>query len=144
MAEQEQSLFRQKALDRISSPEQLTDYLRVTTPGIWVILAAVILLLGGLFVWSTVGTIETRVKAKAVVKDHSAVIILPELPQDAELKESETVVRIDDKEYVISSVERDEYGRISCKAEADLEDGTYDGLVILDRTKPIEFLITSR
>ena len=48
MAEQENgTLFRQKTLDRISSPEKLTDYLRVTNPGIWIFLAAVIVLLAG-------------------------------------------------------------------------------------------------
>ncbi|HAG12584.1 MAG TPA: NHLP bacteriocin system secretion protein, partial [Ruminococcus sp.] len=41
MAEQKAQVFRKKSLDRISSPEQLTDYLRVTNPGIWVVLAAV-------------------------------------------------------------------------------------------------------
>ena len=55
MAENTQTVFRKKTLDRISSPEQLTDYLRVTNPGIWVILAAVILLLAGVFAWSMVG-----------------------------------------------------------------------------------------
>ncbi len=39
------SFFRKKSLDRISSPEQLTDYLRVTNPGIWIFLAAVVVLL---------------------------------------------------------------------------------------------------
>ena len=35
-------IFRKKSLDRISSPEQLNDYIRVANPGIWMILAAVI------------------------------------------------------------------------------------------------------
>ena len=43
MADNTQTVFRKKTLDRIASPEQLTDYLRVTNPGIWVILVAVIL-----------------------------------------------------------------------------------------------------
>ena len=47
----EQSLFRKKSLDRISSPEQLNDYLRVTNPTVWVVLGAVILLLLGVIVW---------------------------------------------------------------------------------------------
>ena len=42
MSENQQTVFRQKTLERISSPEQLTDYLRVTNPGIWAVLAAVI------------------------------------------------------------------------------------------------------
>ena len=49
-----ETIFRQKTIDRISSPEQMTDYLRVTNPGIWVILVAVILLLAGVFAWSMV------------------------------------------------------------------------------------------
>ena len=44
------NIFRKKALDRISSPENLTDYLRVANPGIWVVLAAVILLLAGVII----------------------------------------------------------------------------------------------
>ena len=34
----EQSLFRKKAMDRISSPEDLTSYLKVTNPGVWSVL----------------------------------------------------------------------------------------------------------
>ena len=49
MTENEPTVFRKKALERMSSPEQLTDYLCVTNPGIWVLLAAVILLLGALY-----------------------------------------------------------------------------------------------
>lgn len=33
MEETKQTVFRKKTMDRISSPEQLTDYLRVTNPG---------------------------------------------------------------------------------------------------------------
>lgn len=49
MEENHQTVFRKKTLERISSPDQLTDYLCVTNPGIWVILVAVILLLAGVF-----------------------------------------------------------------------------------------------
>ena len=72
MEENNQSVFRKKTLERISSPEQLTDYLRVTNPGIWVILIAVIILMTGVFVWSCVGTLETKSPANVIVKDHVA------------------------------------------------------------------------
>ena len=55
--EQEQ-IFRKKSMDRISSPEQLNDYIRVTTPSVWVILAAAVVLLAGAIVWACFGTIE--------------------------------------------------------------------------------------
>ena len=41
------SLFRKKSIDRIQSPEQLNDYLRVANPAVWVLLAAILLLLAG-------------------------------------------------------------------------------------------------
>ena len=46
----DETIFRKKNIDRISSPEALNDYLRVTTPMVWLILAAVILLLVGFLV----------------------------------------------------------------------------------------------
>ena len=49
MTENESTVFRKMALERISSPEQLTDYLCVTNPGIWVLLAVAFLLLGALY-----------------------------------------------------------------------------------------------
>ena len=75
MAEkQESTLFRKKAMARISSPEDLTSYLRVTSPGMWIVLAAVIALLVGVFAWSAVGTLETTVDATAIVHSHTAQI----------------------------------------------------------------------
>ena len=47
-------LYRKESMDRIQSPEQLNDYLRMTNPSIWVILCAVIVLLAGLLVGMTV------------------------------------------------------------------------------------------
>ena len=35
-------IFRKKAVDRVNSPEQLNDYIRVTSPSIWMVLAGVI------------------------------------------------------------------------------------------------------
>ena len=55
----EKQLFRKESIERVSSPEQLSDYLRVTSPTVWVVLAAVILLLASLFVWSSVTAVES-------------------------------------------------------------------------------------
>ena len=50
-------LFRKKSIDRVSSPEQLNDYIRVTTPSVWLVLLAVILLLIGMLIWSIFGKV---------------------------------------------------------------------------------------
>ena len=54
------SIFRQKSIDRVSSPEQLNDYIRVTTPSVWLVLVAIILLLAGMVAWSVFGTVEAK------------------------------------------------------------------------------------
>ena len=140
MSENKQTVFRQKTLERISSPEQLTDYLRVTNPGIWAVLAAVILLLAGLFAWSTVGTLETTADATVVVSGSSARVIIT----GAGTLEEGMPVRIAGQEYRIVSTDTDEYGRMTGEAMVDLPDGTYQGEVVVDSTSPIDFLLESR
>ena len=54
------NIFRRKSIDRVSSPEQLNDYIRVTTPPVWLVLLAIILLLAGMVAWSVFGTAEVR------------------------------------------------------------------------------------
>ena len=69
-------LFRKQSMDRISSPEQLQDYMRVTSPGIWMVLSAVIVLLAGLIICSMVGKIETTYEVNAEVQDGKVSVIL--------------------------------------------------------------------
>ena len=53
-------LFRKKSLERISSPEALNDYIRVTSPAVWLILIATVILLLGMLAWSVFGTVEKQ------------------------------------------------------------------------------------
>lgn len=62
-------LFRQTSLDRISSPEQLNDYIKVSNPSIWAILGAIMVLLIAMIVWSITGSLPTTVTVKGIAKD---------------------------------------------------------------------------
>ena len=138
--QKEQSLFREKTLKRISSPEKLTDYLRVTNPGVWVLLAVVILLLGGMLIWASVGTLETTVSAKIIVKENVALVA----PEGNNLVKDGMPLRINDADYVIQTTTEDEYGRVFGMAEVTLPDGTYEGIVVTEQIRPIDFLFESR
>lgn len=77
-AGEKSKLFREKNLERLESPEQLNDYLRVTSPGVWMILSAVILLLIGVFIWAVFGRIEATTQAVVVTENGGSTCIVPE------------------------------------------------------------------
>ena len=54
----ETGIFREKSMERVSSPEELNDYIRVTTPSVWIVLIALAVLLVGMLAWSIFGTVE--------------------------------------------------------------------------------------
>lgn len=59
-------LFRKKSLDRVNSPEQLNDYIRVASPGVWPVVLSVLVLLVGIFVWVRFGHVDATVDAVAI------------------------------------------------------------------------------
>lgn len=134
------TVFRKKTLERIASPEQLTDYLRVTNPGIWAVLLSVILLLAGLLAWSMVGTLETKTEVRVVVSGHTAQVTAP----GPETLSEGMPLRVGGQESRIAYSRTDEYGRSVGTAEVNLPDGTYDGTVVTEAVHPISFLLESR
>ena len=61
------SIFRKKSLERVTSPEQLNDYIKVTTPSVWIILVATLILIIGTLVWAVFGKI--RVNTESGIKE---------------------------------------------------------------------------
>ena len=59
------NLFREKSLTRLSSPEQLNAYIRVSTPSVWLLLAAIVVLLFGVCVWGVLGHMDTMLPVVA-------------------------------------------------------------------------------
>lgn len=135
-----QPLFRKETLERISSPEQLKDYLRVTNPGIWIVLAAVIALLVGVFVWSATGEMETVAQAKVIIVSHEGKIV----PVDPVAVEVGMIVRVNNQKSSIAAIRQDEFGRDLGIAEFALPDGTYNGTIVTDSVHAIDFLLKNR
>jgi len=134
------SIFRSETMERISSPEKLTDYLRVTSPGIWIILAAVLILLAGFFVWMSVDTLETTVDVGVSVQNHNAEVAIKNADGTIE---KDMTLRVGDQETAILSTRTDEYGRTVGTAELNLTDGMYDGTLVTEAVHPMHFLLTS-
>jgi hypothetical protein len=75
----ENSIFREKSMDRVTSPEALNDYIRVTTPSVWIILAALVSLLAGMIIWSVIGTVKVQKTVSKPNEDQSGTIEVTEI-----------------------------------------------------------------
>ena len=95
-------IFRKKSVDRMSSPEQLNDYIKVINPGVWMALAAIVILLVGVCVWGVFGTLETKLSVAAVSQDGQTVLYVKE-DNVASVQENMSVY-IGDETYKVTSV----------------------------------------
>lgn len=137
----ENRLFRKETIDRISSPEQLQDYMKVTNPGIWMVLSAVIALLVGLIILASTRNIETLLPVQAVANEGVVTIALPE--GNASGVREGMILRIAGQEIPIDYIYDDEGGQPTVSAKMDLPDGQYDAQIVTESIRPITFLLKS-
>ena len=136
---EQQQAFRKESVERVSSPEQLSDYLHVTSPTVWVVLAAVILLLASLFVWSSVTAVESYAAGSAEVRGGVLTLIF----DDAEKAQNVEVgmnVSVGDLVTPVLSIGHDENGKLLAVADVSLPDGSYEARVGYRSTKIINML----
>ena len=152
-------LFRQKSLDKIASPEQMGDYIRVSNPSVWMILAAIIALLVGVCVWGIFGRLDSALQTAGVCKDGQLVFYIRE--NDFDKLSENALVSVDEKEYTVSEIaERplqldesfDSYllHRLelsegdwvyAVKANTpEVKDGIYAVVVITESVRPMDFV----
>lgn len=75
-----ESIFRKKSIDRISSPEEIDDYMKVTSPDMWLVFGAILLLLAAIFIWSVTGRIESNlvVDGQVITEEIAPIELLTE------------------------------------------------------------------
>ncbi len=152
-------LFRQKSLDKISSPEQLNDYIAVTNPGVWLLLVSIVLALCGAIIWGNFGKLETRIKVPAIVGDNGTILYV----EAADVGKSKGGLEVEigyvegevitlglegHKAYeVLGDIALSESGYsagdvlYNVEAEIDVPNGIYMAEIITDSVSPISFLL---
>lgn len=157
----ENGIFRTKSLDKISSPEQFNQYLCVVNTGVWLVLAAVFLLLSGVCIWGFFGRLETTLPVAAAVDGGSMVCYV--LSEQAQEVEEGMKVEVSGVEYVVSkksirpekvsdsfdpylqylgSFEEDSFVFVihAEPVEAAAADGQYEAQIVVDSVSPMSFL----
>ena len=133
------SLYRKNSMENIQSPEQLNDYLRVTNPAVWVLMAAVIILLAGTLIWGSFTYIGSSVSGVAHVENGVMTVIFED-ESLAKNVEAGMYVAAGDTRCAITSVEYSPDGALFARANTELADGDYNARVSWRQTKIIELL----
>ena len=133
------SLYRKSSMERIQSPEQLTDYLRVTNPTVWVLLVAVVVLLVGLLIWSSFTYIGSFAEGSATVEGGVMTVTFDDETL-ARNVEAGMIVTVGETSSTITSVGRDADGAVFAQAETSLSDGEYAARVSYRQTQILQLL----
>ena len=136
---EQSDLYRKESMDRIQSPEQLNDYLRITNPSVWVVLGAVIVLLLGLLVWSSFARIDSHADGTAQVESGVMTVWFDDDAQIQNIRSGMTVT-VGDTASPITSVGWNADGRLFALADTTLADGVYEARVIYRRTQVLKLL----
>ena len=132
-------LYREKSLERISSPEQLNDYLKVTKASVWIVLVSVIILLAGFLVWGYFAYIGSYVSGTAVVSDGVLTMHFTDDTFAQNLQEGMNVT-VGDTSSEITDVGYDTQGNVVINASTTLNDGTYQATVNYKTTQVLDLL----
>lgn len=153
------NLFRQKSLDRISSPEQLNEYIRVSTPPVWMLLAAIVILLVGVCVWGVFGHMDTTLSVVAVSENGAVTAYIRET--DASKVTADAAVTLDGAQGKVASISAQpvpvdaaftEYMRhvggiqegewvYVMTLDVDCPDGVYAAQIVIDSVSPMSFVL---
>jgi hypothetical protein len=136
---EQQSLFRKSSMESISSPEQLTDYLRVTSPAVWIVMAAIILLLVGMLIWGSTAHIDSYAAGTAQVQDGRMIVVFDDSELAANVKAGMSVT-VGETSSLIDSVGSTESGALFASAGTTLADGSYPARVIFRQTQVLSLL----
>lgn len=157
-----EKLFRKTSMDKVTGPEQLDDYIRVTSPSLWIVLAAAVVLLAAALIWGAAGSLPTTISAVGVAKDGVVTCYLPAdkaagikvgMPAKAGTVESRVasvtqtplsrneVKSMLGSDYLTQALGLSDWNVPVTMATPGVPDGTVQVSVTVDAVKPISFIL---
>ena len=152
-------IFRKESLDRMNSPDRLNTYIRVTSPGLWLLFGAIIVLLLSAMVWGIFGRITVSVDGFAMANKGEVYLFIP--AAKASSVEEGMPIHIGEIDGEVESITsfRGTLPEISAAYGGDykssdittvyqairayifnLPDGVYDASIITESVQPFSFI----
>ena len=156
-----ETIFRDKSIERISSPDQLNDYIRLSNPGVWFILAAITVILAGACVFGIFGHIDSYVPAVGIAKNGKMVCLVKKEYGDRFTDDMEA--KIDGERYeaglrsdkpatvwettdpyalYVGNMQPGEWV-YELDIDGTFDDGTYNVDLVTEQISPLSFLFNS-
>ena len=149
-----------KKFKKVNSPEQLNQYIRLSNPGVWILLLAIVVLLVGVCIWGYFGKIDTKIKTVVVSDNYTSYLYVKEEDiakikngMQVELNNNENIFEIADIEEAPEKVteDMDEYARhlgnfqvgewvYKCRLNKNVKEGTYSANVVIESIAPMTFI----
>lgn len=135
-----EEIYRKESLEKVKSPENLDDYIKVSNPGVWLLLISIIVLLAGMCIWGVFGTIEVTQEAQVEVSEGGIYCSIES--KGVKSLQDGMIVRFDGFETNITRIFRQGSAYIcELKSNQDVPDGYYIGNVVLESTHPMSFIV---
>lgn len=134
-------IFREKSLEKVKSPDNLNEYIRVSNPGVWTLMAAVVFLLVGFCIWGIFGQLKTTVEADAHCENGVITCYL----NDADVKRITPgmSVEIGKATGAVAEISVREENKSTCTISTTepLPDGIYGVRINVEAIHPMSFLV---
>lgn len=134
-------IFREKSLQKVKSPDNLNEYIRVANPSIWLIMAAIIILLIGFCSWAVFGTVESVVEADVHCENGTITCYIAE--EDIPKIHVGMTVQFASHSGTITEIIMGDGHFVKCplSVDAPIPDGIYDASIMVESIHPASFLI---
>ena len=153
-------LFRKKSIEKVTSPEQLKYYIIVSNPGLWTVMAAVVILISCACVLGVFGRLDSAVQTAGTAENGEIVCYVK--AADISSLTDKSFISVNEEEYPVTDIaatpirlDKKKDGSILSLAGIDetdavyevranaagLPDGAYKVTVIKERVAPISFIL---
>ena len=138
------NIYREKTLDNMNSPDNISDYIRVINPRLILLLSAVAVLLFGAIIWGIFGHIRSVVNIEAN-SDGQILEAYVTMEDAIKIKEDMTVVITENGSLINGSVDNitaaNDRVKITIIPEKELPNGKYNAEIVIKDIKPISFIL---